>query len=436
MERLKNMGLKKSFLVLSAFCVLLALLLLWLVFMACNGVSRNFPAVGLEILSDGTVIRQPERLTERQQRIASALGVIQFVSCIVFPVGGLAVSGVLYYHMKLKEPIAALRNGIERIQNHDLDFALPVRSEDELGQLCAAFDTMREELLKSNRELWRQAEERKRLNAAFSHDLRNPITVLKGTVKLLRQGRADEQAIDRLESYTLRIEQYVEAMSGIQRLEQMPVRVGECAYSLLCSELEETAKLLAGGLECFVSGDNDSLAGAGCGQMRADYGSVWINRDAMGHDHGLMGSNCSSMGLEHSSLGNDCDSVGLDYGTVWLDHGLFLTVAENLIGNAARFAKSNILIHLERQGDFLLLSVTDDGPGYPEKLVQDGPKPFGKIKTEDGVGALNQNSAHFGMGLYGSQILCMKHGGTLKLENETGYGARAVASFLVGHNKI
>lgn len=63
----------------------------------------------------------------------------------------------------------------------------------------------------------------KRLNAAFSHDLRNPITVLKGTIKLLRQGTADEQAIDRLESYTLRIEQYAEAMSSIQRLEQMPV---------------------------------------------------------------------------------------------------------------------------------------------------------------------------------------------------------------------
>lgn len=85
-----------------------------------------------------------------------------------------------------------------------------------MGQLCAAFEEMRSELLKSNRLLWQQAEERKRLNAAFSHDLRNPITVLKGSVKLLRQGIQDEQTIDRLESYTLRIEQYVEAMSSVQ----------------------------------------------------------------------------------------------------------------------------------------------------------------------------------------------------------------------------
>lgn len=224
MERLKNMELKKTFLVLSASCVLVALLMLGLVFMICNSISSNFPSGGIEILADGSIVKM-ETPTETQQNILSMLGIIQIVSCIVLPMGGLALSGILYYHIKLKQPISTLRNGISRIRNHDLDFSMPVHSDDELGQLCTAFDTMREELLKSNQELWRQAEERKRLNAAFSHDLRNPITVLKGTIKLLRQGTADEQAIDRLESYTLRIEQYAEAMSSIQRLEQMPVRM-------------------------------------------------------------------------------------------------------------------------------------------------------------------------------------------------------------------
>lgn len=202
MERLKNMELKKTFLVLSASCVLVALLMLGLVFMICNSISSNFPSGGIEILADGSIVKM-ETPTETQQNILSMLGIIQIVSCIVLPMGGLALSGILYYHIKLKQPISTLRNGISRIRNHDLDFSMPVHSDDELGQLCTAFDTMREELLKSNQELWRQAEERKRLNAAFSHDLRNPITVLKGTIKLLRQGTADEQAIDRLESYAL-----------------------------------------------------------------------------------------------------------------------------------------------------------------------------------------------------------------------------------------
>lgn len=95
MERLRNMELKKAFLVLTTFCLLLALLLLGLVFMACNAVSRTFPAGGLEILSDGSVVR-PEAPTAAQQNILSALGIIQLASCILFPAGGLALSGVVY----------------------------------------------------------------------------------------------------------------------------------------------------------------------------------------------------------------------------------------------------------------------------------------------------------------------------------------------------
>lgn len=365
MECLKNMGLKKSFLVLSAACILLALLLLGGVFVICNSISSTFPTGGIEILEDGSVIRV-ETPTASKQSILSVLGIVQIVSCIVLPMGGLALSGILYYHIKLKIPIAALRNGITQIQNHDLAFSMAVRSDDELGQLCAAFDTMREELLKSNQELWRQAEERKRLNAAFSHDLRNPITVLKGTIKLLRQGMPDEQAVDRLESYTQRIEQYVEAMSSIQKLEQMPIRISEYSYPLLRSELEDTSKLLAGALDFSISTPNS--------------------------------------------------------GTTQIDHGLFLTVAENLIGNAARFAKNKIIICLEQQENFLVLSVADDGPGYPVGLIQNGPKPFGKLSGD---------SAHFGMGLYSSQTLCLKHGGTLTLVNRKGYGAAATASFKI-----
>ncbi len=154
MEHLKNMELKKSFIVLSASCVLLALLLLGLVFAVCHSISSTFPTGGMAILADGSVVRL-ETPTASQQSILSVLSIIQIASCIVLPMGGLTLSGVLYYHIKLKQPIAALQNGITRIQNQDLNFFMPVRSVDELGQLCAAFDTMREELLKSNQKLWR-----------------------------------------------------------------------------------------------------------------------------------------------------------------------------------------------------------------------------------------------------------------------------------------
>lgn len=360
---MRNMGLKKSFLFLSIFCLLAAFLLLGITIFVCRGIMAGYPSGGVEILSDGSIIPLPEP-TASQQRVLTALNIVQVASCILFPVGGLLTSVVLFYHMKLKQPIGVLLDGITRIQNNDLDFSLPVLSNDEMGQLCAAFEGMRGELLKTNRLLWQQAEERKRLNAAFSHDLRNPITVLKGTVKLLRQGVRDEQTIDRLESYTLRIEQYVEAMSSVQRLEQLSVHTKAIALAVLQNELHETARLLA-------STKKYSLSAPTAGE-------------------------------------------------VVLDHGIFLTVAENLIGNAARFAKSELSIEVVLENAQLLLKISDDGAGYPPALIQNGPKPFETASS---------NSSHFGMGLYTSQLLCEKHGGKLILENQSPVGATAIAVF-------
>ena len=365
MERLKNMRLRRAFFLLTLCGLLAALALAALLWIGCRAVSSRYPLGGVSIGSDGVVTPLPEP-TPEQWRLLLVLDIISLLGWILFPAAGLAAAGTLFYRWKLKEPIHVLLEGTRRIQAHDLDFTLPNLSTDELGQICMAFESMRQELLKTNRELWRQTEERKRLNAAFAHDLRNPITVLKGSVKILRQNACDMQALDRLENYTFRIEQYVEAMSSIQRLEQIPVQIGEVSWSALRSELEETAHLLA-------------LTQA-----------VSISTPGMG--------------------------------TLQLDHGIFLTVAENLIGNAARFAGQKLEVSLTRKENTLLLSVADDGPGFPNQLLQGGPMPFKKW---------DENAEHFGMGLYSSGILCQKHGGGLYLENQRSGGAAVTASFQI-----
>ena len=160
------------------------------------------------------------------------------------------------------------------------------------------------------------------------------------------------------------LERYVEAMSAVERLEQMPVRPAGVPWAVLRTELEETARLLAPGLEAEISAP--------------------------------------------------------DQGTVVIDHGIFLTAAENLIGNGARFGRRTLTISLTREGNLLSLSVADDGPGFPDQLLQSGPKPFGKLE---------ENAEHFGMGLYTSGLLCRKHGGSLRLENRG--GAAAVGVFQI-----
>ncbi len=377
MERLRNMGLRRSFFLLSAGCLAAALLLTAVIYSTCGRIGRRIPQGGIAISYDG-VVTELEEPSPEQMHILRMLRWGQTLTVLLFPVSGLGIAGVLFYRWKLKEPIRILKEGTERIRMQDLDFSIPVVSADELGGICAAFETMRGALQKSNQELWRQAEERRRLNAAFAHDLRNPVTVLKGTVKQLRRGGESaverEQALKRLETYTLRIEQYVEAMSSIQRLEQMPVCRKAVDSALLQQELEETAKLLAA--PCRPS-------------IRVSVEEQCVDR-------------------------------------VCIDHGIFLTVAENMIGNAVRFARQEVRVCLRQEGGFLTLSVEDDGPGYPAALLRDGPKPFGKA---------SEDAAHFGMGLYSSQVLCGKHGGGLRLENRAkgdGGGAQITAVFEEG----
>lgn len=364
-ERIKRIGLRGSFFLLALCGLAVSLVLLALLWQGCGAIAARYSNGGYIIGPGGLVERLPSPSPE-EARLLELLGDIQLAGCIILPLLGLAGAGALFYRWKLKRPIALLMEGTRRIQAQDLDFSIPQPSRDELGQLCAAFETMRAQLLRTNRELWRQGEERKRLNAAFAHDLRNPVTVLKGSVTLLRQGSRDPQLLDRLERYTQRIAEYVEAMGGVQRLEQLPVRPAVIDNAILAAELAETARLLAPRLTASLSAPAP--------------------------------------------------------GPVALDHGILLTVAENLIGNAARFGRERLEIALTREGDTLTLMVADDGPGFPPELLRDGPKPFGRLA---------EDPEHFGMGLYSSRLLCQKHGGELRLQNRPAGGAAAAASFRI-----
>lgn len=387
MERLKNMGLKKAFFLLSLCGLLVSLCLFAVIWFACQNLMDRYPSGGIAIGADGQ-ITEFEKPTPEENRIREVLSVIPFFFALVCPVLGLGVSGMLFYRWKLKKELALLREGTERIRAHDLDFSFPAVSKDELGEVCGAFESMRAELQKTNRELWRQSEERKRLNAAFAHDLRNPVTVLKGTVRLLKENRQDAQAIERLETYTMRIERYIEVMSSVQKLEQIPVKKKETAFSVLRRELEETALLLRPSLAVEMPG--------GAGQ------------ECRGAEAGRKDGKSRAAEEER---------------TVMLDHGIFLNVAENLIGNACRFAEEKLKITLWEEKDMLMLSVADDGPGFSAKMLTEGPKPFGRGEKDN---------RHFGMGLYVSSLLCIRHGGNLWLKNGEEGGALVTAVFYTG----
>ena len=372
MEWIKNMSLKKSLFTLTLINLLLALSLSAVVFVGCTKLSAVFAPSGVQIIvgADSTIKTEFPEPVAGATAVRNALAIFQFVLPMLFFIVALILTASLFYRCKLKEPLAILMDGANRMMQNDLDFIIPAVSEDELGQLCVTFETMRQSLLNSNRELWRQTEERKRLNAALAHDLRNPITVLKGSVKMAKHcagtGNTPQlmDDLERIDAYTGRIERYVETMSKVQRLEQVQPEKVTFDTAALSADLEKAL-----------------------GFSAADHGKQL-------YFHGL--------------------SAG---GTVTLDKGMLFQVAENLTTNALRFAKENVSVELSIEGENLKLEIADDGDGFPAEFLKNGIQPFRKGTEE---------AEHLGMGLYICDLLCHKHGGALKIAN-TNTGAVASA---------
>ena len=157
-----------------------------------------------------------------------------------------------FYHWKLKRPLAVLNAASQKIAANDLDFHVDPLGGDELGGLCQSFETMRASLEENNRALWAAVEERKRLNAAFSHDLRTPLTVLQGYSDFLLEtlptgDLSPEKAVETVETMQrslTRLQRYVESMNSLQRLGDLKPQKSPVPFCSLCSQLKETGEIL------------------------------------------------------------------------------------------------------------------------------------------------------------------------------------------------
>ena len=313
--------------------------------------------------------------TSRERFINILLASIQVLILPVGYGGALIICAILFYRRKLKTPISILRAGSARIAQNELDFSISYDSRNEMGQLCESFETMRSALQQNNMEMWRNMEERRRLNAVFAHDLRTPLTVLKGHASMLisavPEGSITSEEIlyevRAMSTHITRLENYVEAMARLQRLEDVEIRRETISFERLAQSLKDSAEIL-----------------------------------------------CASKSLNF-------ESIGLEP-AVCVDEEIVQQVYENILSNGVRFAASTIRICVEAHGGGLWITVQDDGPGFSPDGLKKATHPFYKAKE-------STNDGHLGLGLNICKILCQRHGGDVRVMNASGGGAIVEATF-------
>ncbi len=317
---------------------------------------------------DGSIhyesVWMPEYRGTMQEIIYNLVSFSQILLVPVWILFSVYLTGKIFYNRELKVPMNLLLDAARRIADNQLDFRLEYDKPNEFGMLCRAFEDMRLALYNSNRELWRSLEERKRLNAAFSHDLRTPLTVLRGYVDFLGKyipgGNISEEkllgVLGMMSGQIVRLEHYTQTMNSVQKLSDIVPDVGVVPAGQIKDSFRQIGQLL-------------------CGKKR--------------------------FALDWQVEGEMC-----------LDAELVSQIYENLVSNACRYAKEAVSVGCTREWGMFLFVVEDDGKGFSPEALHHASEPF----FRDGE---KTDKTHFGMGLYICRVLCEKCGGMLKVGNVT-----------------
>jgi two-component system NtrC family sensor kinase len=331
----------------------------------------------------------------------NALTIAIFSLCFVVVA---SVMVAFFVHRLIQVPLNDLENGARRLASGDLEQTIPVRSDDEFGQLSGSFNAMTEALRNSRTELreWGRTLEEKverrtqelrvaqaeavrgeklasvgLLAAGIAHELNNPLTGILTFSHLLRQkmpdGTPDAEDLDLVIRETKRCAAIIRRLLDFAR-EKKP----EKKFADLNQIIEDTARII---------------------ERPANLRDIEITMD-----------------------------LDPDLPPVWVDADLIKQVVMNMLVNAqhAIEEKGSITVRSRRcpvprrpepgaePAPMAEILIIDTGCGIPEKNLQRIFDPFFTSK-EVGKGT--------GLGLSVSHGIVKSHGGAIEVESNVGEGS-------------
>ena len=289
----------------------------------------------------------------------------------------IATNGVLTYFVSrsIIRPLRALKRATEEIKEGNLDFEIVSHGNDELGDLSVAFEEMRRKLKKSVELQLQYEENRKELISNISHDLKTPVTAIKGYVEGIMDGVSNSP--DKLDKYIRTIYNKAADMDR------------------LIDELFLFSKL--------------------------DLGKVPFQFETV--DLGHYVQDCAQ------ELQFDMEKKGVQFTLTDLPQEPILVTADrdklrrvllNIIENAIKYSeegKCQITLSLEKQGDFAVIQIKDNGQGISEEAL---PHIFDRFYRADP--SRNTATGGSGLGLAIAKQIIEEHGGRIGATSVVGRG--------------
>lgn len=320
--------------------------------------------VSNQVLAQGMVYESTAPLVELLNRIQGALVAVGVAAII------LVLIVTFFLAQGLTSPINRLVESSKRLGQGDLDTAIPVQSNDEIGTLAESLDAMRISLKKAREELINSERLSTigRMASTITHDFRQPITTIYGFMQLTAMPNTTQE---QRQEYAKRV------LHQIDRMQSM------------ITELLDFAK-------------GDVVLQRGEVSIRDFLQEIVTNFE---QDHRA----------KDIKLTCNCGWNG----TLSMDEGRVERVLENIVRNAFQAiditsgnGQVEVRTELDESARELSIKVVDNGPGIPEEIRDHLFEPFFSHGKKEGTG----------LGLAVAARVVEEHGGKIQVSSTIGEG--------------
>lgn len=262
----------------------------------------------------------------------------------------------------------------QEIQNQNLDFSVGTVNIKEINDVLKAMDKMRDALKNSLESQWKAEQMRKEQISALSHDLKTPLSVVRGNAELLYDTNpTEEQAeyIGYIEESSLQMQDYIKMLIEITKSDNIvSPEFKETCIASFAQDIKKQAEKL-----CLVNNIN----------------LQWKYK-------------CS---IER----------------FYIDKNLLERALINILLNAVEYSPKEEAITFEiyEKDESVVFSISDTGKGFSDEALK-----YAKVQfyMED---SSRSSKTHYGIGLYFADTVVKQHGGSLVIKNLYGRsGARVI----------